>query len=98
MDDRPSGILVTGREWRLISAAADMMVDWRSNRTRTPFRQALLTRSETHLRAHGLTHEDYSDFRLLVNAMRTGRGHPTDNLPPLIAILRGGSDHQPGSE
>jgi hypothetical protein len=36
-----------------------------------------------------LTPSDYSDFRLLANAIRTGQGHPIENPSSLIDILRG---------
>jgi hypothetical protein len=86
--EKPSEIPVTDHEWRLIGAAADMMADWQRHPTRVPFRQVLVTRAESHLVAHGLSREDYREFRLLVNAIRNGRGHPSDNLLPLIELLR----------
>jgi hypothetical protein len=54
----------------------------------------LVTRAEGHLLAHGLSREDYREFRLLVDAIRNGRGHPTDNLPPLIELLRTDSNRR----
>jgi hypothetical protein len=86
--EKPYDLPVTDHEWRLVCSAADMMADWQSNPTRTPLRQALLTRADGHLRAHGLTYKDYREFRLLVIAIRNGRGHPTGNLLPLIELLR----------
>jgi hypothetical protein len=86
--EKPNEIPVTDHEWRLVCAAADMMADWRNNPTRVPFRQVLVTRAEGHLLAHGLSYRDYREFRLLIIAIRSGRGHPTDNLLPLIQMLR----------
>jgi hypothetical protein len=94
MADRPYGIPVTDYEWRLVCAAAAMMADWQRHGTRAPFRQVLVTRAEGHLLAHGLSREDYREFRLLVDAIRNGRGHPTDNLPPLIELLRTDSNRR----
>jgi hypothetical protein len=92
--EKPYDLPVTDHEWRLVCAATDMMTDWQNNPTRVPFRQVLLTRAERHLLAHGLSYRDYREFRLLIIAIRNCRGHPTDNLLPLINLLRTDGDRR----
>ena len=84
----------TERERKLIEAASTMVSAWLGDPNRPPFRRALLAQAERYLLPSGLSRADYPDFRLLANAIRTGRGHAVENPVPLIALLRGGIHHR----
>ena len=89
-----NGLPITERERLLIAVASDMVRAWLLDPNRLPFRRALLTQAEEYLLLNGLTRADYPEFRLLANAIRTGKGHAVDNPGPLLAILRSGIHHR----
>jgi hypothetical protein len=79
-----------------MSAALGLVLDWRGNLRRADLRNALLPVVEGYLESAGLSRADYTDVRVVANAIRTGRGHPIDNPDPLIELLRSRADHRIG--
>lgn len=90
--DYITGYPISPHERSLLTAATEMVTDWQGAQSGGSFRRAVLTQADHYLTLHGLTHADYAQFRLMANAIRTGKGDPNTNPDPLIAILRGEAD------